>query len=81
VLLRHSSVLGVLLDWIVVGAVRFLTEPGMFESMGVSEMCALFLFKFVISECTVDVGISEDEVSEGGHAAFCSVISRVFMHS
>jgi len=74
-------VTGVLLEWIVVGAVRFLTEPGMLEHVSMGKMCATACFKLVISECVVDVGVSEDEVSEGGHAAFCSVISRVFMHS
>jgi len=49
VLLRHGSVTGVLLEWIMVGAVWFLTEPGMFESVGVSEMCAVSLFEFVVS--------------------------------
>jgi len=49
VLLRHGSVTGVLLEWIVVGAVGFLTEPGMFESMVVSKMCAVSLFEFVVS--------------------------------
>jgi len=81
VLLRHSSVTGVLLEWVVVGAVRFSTEPGMLESVSVGKMCVIAWLEFVISECAVDVGISEDEISEGGHAASCSVISRVFMHS
>jgi len=81
VLLRHGSVTRLLLEWIVVGAVRFSTEPGMLERVSMGKMCATAWFKFVISECAVDVGVSEDEVSEGGHAASCSVISRVFIHS
>jgi len=81
VLLRHSSVTGVLLEWVVVGAVRFSTEPRMLESVSIGKMCAIAWFKLVVSECAVDVGVSEDEVTEGGHAASCSVISRVFMHS
>jgi len=49
VLLGHNSVTGVLLEWIMIGAVGFLTEPGVFESVGVSEMCAVSLFEFVVS--------------------------------
>ena len=48
-LLRHCLVTGVLLEWIVVGAVWFSTEPGMFESVDVSEMCVVSLFEFVVS--------------------------------
>ena len=80
-LLRQSSVTGVLFEWVVVGAVRFLTEPGMLENVSMGKMCATAWFKLVVSECAVDEGVSEDEVSEGGHAAFCSVVSRVFIHS
>ena len=80
-LLRHSLVTGVLFEWVVVRAVRFSTEPGMLENVSMGKMCATAWFKFVISECFVDVGVSEDEVSKGGHAASCSVISRVFIHS
>ena len=80
--IRHGLVVAALsLIGFVVGTVGFLTEPGMFECMGMSEVCAVARFKFVVPECAVDVGVPEDKDSERGHVALSSEISRVFIHS
>ena len=79
--LGHELMVAVLLEWIVVGAVRFSTEPRVLECVGMGEVCAMTRFELVIPECAVDVGVSEDEGSERGHAASLSESSRVFMHS
>jgi len=81
VLLRHSSVIGVLLEWVVVGAVGFLTEPEVFESMSLGEVCVIARFELVVLECAVDVGVSKNEDSERGHATSWFESLRVFMHS
>ena len=77
--IRHDLL--VLLERVMVGAIRFLTEPRVFEHMGVCEMCATTRFEFVIPECAVDIGVPEAEDSERGHVALSSEIPRVFIHS
>ena len=80
-MLGHELMVAVLLEWVVIGAVGFLTEPRMLECVGMGEVCAITGLELVVPECAVDVGVSEDEGSERGHAALLSESLRAFMHS
>ena len=80
-MLGHELMVAVLLEWVVIGAVGFSTEPRVLECVGMGEVCAIARLELVIPECAVDVGISENEDSERGHAASLSESSRAFMHS